>query len=104
MGVRVKDFIQGDLLLGRWLSSNIWLLLLIVAMLLIFITNRYRIEGAVKDIDNCSLEIKQLNQKHTRMKTTYQNTSKMLELDKKLAPIGIGVSKEPIKEVIFVSK
>ncbi len=104
MKVRIKDFIQGDMLLGRWLSSNVLLLLLIALLLIVYIGNRYKIEGTVKNIDSISREIQQLHQKHTQMKTTYQNTSKMLELDKKLAPIGVGVSKEPIKEVIFISK
>ena len=38
------------------------------------------------------------------MKTRYQNSSMMLVLSEKLEPVGVSVSKEPIKEVIFISK
>ncbi len=103
MRAGIKKFIQGDLLLGRWLVSNIRLVLLVVVLILLYITNRYKIEGTVKSINACSKEIEQLHQRHTKIKTTYQNSSMMLVLAKKLEPIGIGVSKEPIKEVIFIS-
>ncbi len=101
---KFKEFFHGEVLLGRWLTANFKLILLIVGLCIVHITNRYKIEGTVKEIERCSTEIEQLHQKHTQMKALYQNSSMMLVLAKKLEPIGVDVSKEPIKEVIFISK
>ena len=100
----IKKVVQGDLLLGGWLRSNVLLGLFIVFLFVLYITNRYNSEGTVKDIEKCSKDIKQLHQQHIMMKTRYQNSSMMLVLSEKLEPVGVSVSKEPIKEVIFISK
>ena len=50
----IKKVVQGDLLLGGWLRSNVLLGLFIVFLFVLYITNRYNIEGTVKDIEKCS--------------------------------------------------
>ncbi len=98
------EIIQGKLLLGKWLVSNVILYMLIVVLLLLYITNRYGIEKTVKNIESCSKEIKALNLEHIKMKTRYQNSAMMHVIAEKLEPTGVDISKEPIKEVIFISK
>lgn len=100
--MNIKEFIHGDMLLSNWMKNNIMLILLVAVLLIFYITNRYSIEVSVKKIDKCSKEIKELQQHSTKIKTMYQKSSMMLILDKKLAPIGVGISKEPIKEVIVI--
>ena len=95
--MNLRDILQGRLLLGSWLHSNILLCLL-------YITNRYGIETTVKDIESCSKEIKNLNLEHVEMKKKYQQATMMRVVAEKLSPIGVDISKEPIKEVIFISK
>ena len=49
-------------------------------------------------------EIKNLNLEHVEMKKKYQQATMMRVVAEKLSPIGVDISKEPIKEVIFISK
>ena len=101
--MNLRDILQGRLLLGSWLHSNILLCLWIVFLSLLYITNRYGIETTVKDIESCSKEIKNLNLEHVEMKKKYQQATMMRVVAEKLSPIGVDISKEPIKEVIFIS-
>jgi hypothetical protein len=42
--------------------------------------------------------------KRTSIKTQYQRISTMMELEKTLSPIGVSVSREPIKKVILIEE
>lgn len=102
--MNLRDILQGRLLLGSWLHSNILLCLWIVFLSLLYIANRYGIETTVKNIESCSKEIKNLNLEHVEMKKKYQQATMMRVVADRLSPIGVDISKEPIKEVIFISK
>ena len=73
-------------------------------MCILFIGNRYIIETTINKIEDTNKEIKELELKRTSLKTKYQRTSMMMELEKTLEPIGVGVSREPIKKVILIEK
>ena len=96
--MNLRDILQGRLLLGSWLHSNILLCLWIVFLSLLYITNRYGIETTVKDIESCSKEIKNLNLEHVEMKKKYQQATMMRVVADRLSPIGVDISKEPIKD------
>lgn len=100
----VKEIVQivrGEVLLRTWFRKNIGLFLLIAALLILYIANRYRIETTINQIEDTNKEIKELELKRTSIKTKYQRSSMMMELEKTLEPIGVGVSREPIKKVIL---
>ena len=46
----------------------------------------------------------ELKRKHVEMKKKYQQATMMRVVADRLSPIGVDISKEPIKEVIFISK
>ena len=100
----IKEIVQGDVLLRKWFSKNIFLFLLIAILWIVYIANRYGIETKVRQIENTNKEIKELEMKRTSIKTQYQKSSMMMELEKTLEPIGVGVSREPIKKVILIEK
>lgn len=100
----IKEIVQGDVLLRKWFSKNIFLFLLIAILWIVYIANRYGIETKVRQIENTNKEIKELEMKRTSIKTQYQKSSMMMELEKALSPIGVGVSREPIKKVILIEK
>ena len=98
----IKEIVQGDVLLRKWFSKNIFLFLLIAILWIVYIANRYGIETKVRQIENTNKEIKELEMKRTSIKTQYQKSSMMMELEKALSPVGVGVSREPIKKVILI--
>ncbi len=100
--MKFKDIVRGDILLKSWFSKNKWLFLLIAILWIVYIANRYAIENKVKAIENTNKEIKELEIKRTSIKTQYQRSSTMMQLEKTLAPIGVGASREPIKKVILI--
>jgi hypothetical protein len=102
--MKIREIIRGEVLLRKWFTKNIWLFLLIAVLWIVYIANRYRIETTVKQIENTNKEIKELEMKRTSIKTQYQRISTMMELEKTLSPIGVSVSREPIKKVILIEE
>jgi hypothetical protein len=102
--MKIREIIRGEVLLRKWFTKNIWLFLLIAVLWIVYIANRYAIENKVKAIENTNKEIKELEIKRTSIKTQYQRSSTMMQLEKTLAPIGVGASREPIKKVILIEE
>lgn len=101
--MKILRVIRGEVLLGPWFRRNILLFLLLAVLYVLYIANRYNIEGKVKEIEACNKEIKELEMKRTNIKTQYQKSSMMMELEKDLESVGVGVSREPIKKVILIT-
>ena len=76
----IKEIVQGDVLLRKWFSKNIFLFLLIAILWIVYIANRYGIETKVRQIENTNKEIKELEMKRTSIKTQYQKSSMMMEV------------------------
>ena len=102
--MKITDILRGKVLLKPWFHKNILLFLCIAVLCILFIGNRYIIETTINKIEDTNKEIKELELKRTSLKTKYQRTSMMMELEKTLEPIGVGVSREPIKKVILIEK
>ncbi len=102
--MKFSEIIKGDVLLKSWFSRNVLLFLLISVLWILFIANRYNIEGKVRAIKQTTKEIKELEMKRTSIKTQYQKSSMMIELEKNLSSVGVGVSREPIKKVILITE
>lgn len=101
--MKIKEIVGGEVLLGPWFRKNIFLFFIIAILTILYIANRYNIEGKVRAIEKTNQEIKELEMKRTGIKTQYQKSSMMMELEKTLTPIGVGVSREPIKKVILIT-
>jgi hypothetical protein len=102
--MKFREIVRGDILLKSWFRRNVWLFLLISVLWILFIANRYNIEGNVRAIKQTTKEIKELEMKRTSIKTQYQKSSMMIELEKNLSSVGVGVSREPIKKVILITE
>ncbi len=102
--MKITEIIRGEILLKTWFSKNILLFLLIAFLWLVYIANRYGIETTINRIEDTNKEIKELELRRTSIKTQYQRSSMMMELEKTLEPIGVGVSREPIKKVILIEE
>ncbi|MBO7277096.1 MAG: hypothetical protein J6U84_03945 [Bacteroidales bacterium] len=102
--MKFREIVRGDILLKSWFRRNVWLFLLISVLWILFIANRYNIEGNVRAIKQTIKEIKELEMKRTSIKTQYQKSSMMIELEKNLSSVGVGVSREPIKKVILITE
>lgn len=97
----VNSIIGGGFLVkGSFLS---WMPAIIFSVLLIvlYISNRYYLETTLKEMDNLEIEINALQKKYSDQKGEYQKATQMLELEKKLEPIGVKVAKERIKQTIL---
>ena len=60
----IKEIVQGDVLLRKWFSKNIFLFLLIAILWIVYIANRYGIETKVRQIENTNKEIKELKEEN----------------------------------------
>ncbi|MFV0500201.1 MAG: FtsL-like putative cell division protein [Bacteroidales bacterium] len=97
----VNSIIGGGFLVkGSFLS---WMPAIIFSVLLIvlYISNRYYLETTLKEMDNLEIEINALQKKYSDQKGEYQKATQMLELEKRLKPIGVKVAKERIKQTIL---
>ncbi|MDD2287270.1 MAG: FtsL-like putative cell division protein [Bacteroidales bacterium] len=97
----VNSIIGGGFLVkGSFLS---WMPAIIFSVLLIvlYISNRYYLETTLKEMDNLEIEINALQKKYSDQKGEYQKATQMLELEKRLEPIGVKVAKERIKQTIL---
>lgn len=97
----VNSIIGGGFLVkGSFLS---WMPAIIFSVLLIvlYISNRYYLETTLKEMDNLEIEINALQKKYSNQKGEYQKATQMLELEKRLEPIGVKVAKERIKQTIL---
>lgn len=97
----VNSIIGGSFLVkGSFLS---WMPAIIFSVLLIvlYISNRYYLETTLKEMDNLEIEINALQKKYSDQKGEYQKATQMLELEKRLEPIGVKVAKERIKQTIL---
>lgn len=97
----VNSIIGGGFLVkGSFLS---WMPAIIFSVLLIvlYISNRYYLETTLKEMDNLEIEINSLQKKYSDQKGEYQKATQMLELEKRLEPIGVKVAKERIKQTIL---
>ncbi len=74
----------------------------IVVLLLLYIGSRYRVERAVRDIFNLSSEVAEQQKRYLKIKTWYQQTTSMGNINTCLEPTGVGISKEPIKDIILM--
>lgn len=84
----------------KYVSKHLSFILYVVLLLVIYIGVRYNEERAVADIYNLSKEISEAQKRYMQIKTTYQRTTQMTYIDSKLNDIGVGISKEPIKDII----
>ncbi|MDO5759605.1 MAG: FtsL-like putative cell division protein [Bacteroidota bacterium] len=85
----------------KYVSRHLLFILYVVLLLIIYIGTRYNEEKAVTDIYNLSKEISEAQKRYLQIKTAYQHTTQMTYIDSKLEPIGVGISKEPIKDIII---
>lgn len=76
----------------------------IVVLLLLYIGSRYRTEKVVRDIFNLSSEVAEQQKRYLKIKTWYQQTTSMGRINTYLESIGVGISKEPIKDIILLSE
>src|SRR5690554_2246192 len=97
----VNSIIGGGFLVkGSFLS---WMPAIIfsVQLIVLYISNRYYLETTLKEMDNLEIEINALQKKYSDQKGEYQKATQMLELEKRLEPIGVKVAKERIKQTIL---
>ena len=63
---------------------------------------RYNCYSIVNDINTLDRDINNLKSKSFGVKSKHQNIISMHELDAKLSVIGVGISKEPVKDIIII--
>lgn len=102
--INAKSFIDGSFLVKRGFLGWLPVILISVVLIIFYITNRYHIEGTVKEIDRLEREVSYLQKKHANQKGKYQKLTQMLELEKALKDRGIKVSKEEQKQVILIDR
>ncbi|MBR1626364.1 MAG: hypothetical protein IJ681_04385 [Bacteroidales bacterium] len=83
-------------------GKNLLFLSFCVLLLVIYIGFRFTCEHTIRDINKLAAEITALQEKSLKTKTIYQNTISMQQLNERLAPRGIAISKEEVKDIIII--
>ena len=97
----VNSIIGGGFLVKGSLLSWMPVIIFSVLLIVLYISNRYYLETTLKEMDNLEVEINSLQKKYSDQKGEYQKATQMLELEKRLEPIGVKVAKERIKQTIL---
>lgn len=100
MGV-VRKILNGTFL-QKITLSNLLFMGFCVLLLMVYISLRYTCNATIRKINTIYKEITILKAKSLETKTIYQNTISMHNLDNKLKERGIGISKEPVKDIIII--
>lgn len=96
-----KGIMSGDILLRAKFSKYMKVIIIITVLLVVYIASRYNIEKTIRDIDRLSTENKELQKHSLRVKTRYQSTTRMINIESKITETGVKISKEPIKDIII---
>lgn len=84
----------------KFIAKNLRIILYSAFLLVIYIGLRYKVEGTVSDIFALSKEVSELQKRYMQVKTDYQRTTQMTYINARLESIGVGIPKEPIKDII----
>ncbi|MBR1769652.1 MAG: hypothetical protein IJ748_04260 [Bacteroidales bacterium] len=96
----LKKYFSGETVFS-YIGRNIPFILYIVLLLIFYISSRYNVERTVKDISELSKDISELQKHYQQVKTNFQRTTQMTYIDSKLESTGVGISKEPIMDIII---
>ncbi|MBR1774059.1 MAG: hypothetical protein IJ759_00890 [Bacteroidales bacterium] len=88
--------------LQRITGKNLLFIGFCALLLTIYTGFRYAGENRVREINKLDREINELKAKSLEIKTIYQKTISMQQLDERLSPRGVGISKEEVKDVIII--
>jgi hypothetical protein len=97
----VTQVLNGNLL-RKITNRNLLFIAFCVLLLVIYIGFRFFCEHTIRDINKLDKEIIILQEKSHQVKSVYQNTISLQQLNNRLSPTGVGISKEEVKDIIII--
>ena len=81
-GLSFKDFLSGSVLTQTSIKKHIWYILFVVALSIIYISNKYQTEGILVDIINLQKDVKELRDRSVSIASKLMSISRESEVTK----------------------
>ncbi len=81
---------------------NRFYFLFVVGLFVILISVKYTTNKELMKINALSKEVNDLKEEYLQKRTYYQNSVSMTAIEQRLESIGVGISKEPVKDIIII--
>lgn len=96
---RLTHFMRGDVLQSRFVTKQIWLILLCGFYALLLVFNRYRIEGLNSQKMEVQERINYLREARIELQKGYQESVKISQVAERLEGTGVGITAGPPYEI-----
>ncbi len=96
---RLARFLGGDVLESRIVLRQIPLVLTIVAMCLVLVAVRYRVESLTKEKAELKRRVDYMREVRVQMRRQYQESIRISRIDRDLDTIGVGLVAGPPYEL-----
>jgi cell division protein FtsL len=84
-----KDFISGSILTQTSIKKHLWYILFVVALSIVYISNKYQTEGILVDIIKLQKEVKELRDKSVSYASELMSISRESEVIKIVKEKGV---------------
>ncbi|MBQ1408600.1 MAG: hypothetical protein IIY87_02445 [Bacteroidales bacterium] len=96
---RIVQILGGDVLESRFVLKQIPLVAIIVALCLVLVAVRYRVESLTKEKKMLEEKLKYMGEERVQMRRQYQESIRISRIDRDLDTIGIGLVAGPPYEL-----
>ncbi len=97
----VKKILTGKI----WQTAfrhNKFYFMFVVVLFVILISVKYTTNKELMKINALSKEVNDLKDEYLQQRTYYQNSVSMTAIEQRLETIGVGISKQPVKDIIII--
>ena len=102
--ISLREILGGDILTGHWIRRQIWLILLCVAFIIIYITNRYSAQQEIIKIESLKTELATIRYYALTRSSELTIKSRQSQIEKGLVMIGDSTLCTPKEPPFKISK
>ncbi len=105
-GISFKDFLSGSILTQTSIKKHLWYILFVVALSVIYISNKYQTEGILVDIIKLQKEVKELRDQSVSYASELMSISRESEVIKLVneKEVGLQELKVPPQKIVVKEK
>lgn len=96
---KLAQFLGGDVLESHFLWKQIPLIAIVVAMCLLLVAVRYRVESLTREKAELKREVDYMREVRVQMRRQYQESIRISRIDRDLDTIGVGLVAGPPYEL-----
>lgn len=97
----VQEFLGGDYLSKEWVTGNLFFILYVALLAMIYIANTYYTEKKFKSIERTKNELKELRYEYITTKSVLMFEGRQSEISKRAIPLGLREAKMPPYKILY---